>query len=381
MGDMRRLLPLFVLLAVPFPSAALADGCPPSTCGTTSYAPAGSSLFVFPSGHQGPLNVYDSWTGKRRIVLPAGMLAADGRAFVSAEHVKGGGTRFLRFDPRTGTSRTLRTVAGAWSVVGVSADGGQIARFKFRKHATGTILTVDDRGRSQSIRFPGTYELESFSPDGQRLFLIHWHRTGSYDLQQYDRSTARLSPTRLDEPGEKMEGQAQSAVQTRDGSWLYTLYWKLNGGTFVHALDLQTGIAHCIDLPLHGDLAPISASALTLSPDERELYVASPLVGRVTIVDLSTLAVTSTVRYRPLPEGNFVFGTGPSAAISPNGRMLAFVTAHRLWLMDTAYGVVRSRVRVAPTIAGVGFAPDGRRVVVVNPRRSSFYDAATGRRL
>jgi hypothetical protein len=374
---MKRLLPFLVLAVIPFPAAAQADGCPPSECGTTSFAPAGSTLFLFPRGRQGPLHVYDLRSGIRRFVLPPGMLSADGRAFVSAVHVKGG-TRLLRFDPGTGSARALRTVPGVWSIVGVSASGRRIARFRFRKHAKGTTLTLDEHGRSQSIHFPGTYELESFSPDGRRLFLIHWHRTGSYDLQQYDRASARLSPTRLDEPDEKMEGQAQGAVEKRDGFWLYTLYWKVNGETFVHALDLRSGLAHCIDLPLRGDLVSVSASALALSPDERQLYIASPLAGRVTTVDLNTLAVTSTARFRPVPQGNFVFGTGPSAAISPNGRMLAFVTLHKLWLMDTAYGLVRSPVRVGRSILGVGFAPGGRRVVAINPRRSSFFDAATG---
>lgn len=377
---MRRLLLFLALAVIPFPAAAHADGCPPSECGTTSFAPAGSSLFVFPSGRQGPLHVYDLRSGIRRFVLPSGILSADGRAFVSAVHVKGG-TRFLRFDPRTGSARALRMVPGSWSVVGVSADGLRIARFRFRKHANGTTLTLDERGRSHSIHFPGTYELESFSPDGRRLFLIHWHRTGSYDLQQYDRATARLSPTRLDEPDEKMEGQAQGAVQKRDGSWLYTLYWKVNGETFVHALDLRTGLAHCIDLPLRGDLVSVGASALTLSPDERRLYIASPLAGRVTTVDLSTLAVTSTARFRPLPQANFAFGTGPSAAISPNGRMLAFVTSHNLWLMDTAYDLVRAPVRLGRTVLGVGFTPGGRRLVAINPSRSLFFDAATGVRV
>ena len=312
---MRRLLPLLALVLIPIPATARADGCPPSQCGTTSAAAPGSNLFVSPSGRQGPRHVYDLRTGHRLFAFPPGMLSADGRTFVSAVHVKGG-TRFLRFDPFTGSARALRTLPGTWSLVGISADGRRIARFKFRKRATKTILTVDDRGRSQSIRFPGTYELESFSPDGRRLFLIHWHRTGSYDLQQYDRAGARLSPTRLADPEEKMEGQAQAAVQKRDGSWLYTLYWKVNGETFVHALDLRTGLAHCIDLPLRGSLITIGGSALALSPDERMLYVASPLAGRVTTVDLRTLAVTSTARFRRLPEGNFVWGKGPSAAIS-----------------------------------------------------------------
>jgi len=377
---MRRLLLLIVLALIGFPAAAHADGCPPSECGTTSVAPAGPSVFVFPHGRQGPLHVYDLRTGARRFVLPAGVLSADGRAFVSAEQVKSG-TRFTRFDPRSGNAQVIRTAPGVWNIVGVSPDGRRIARFRFRKHAKATILTLDERRRSQSIRFPGTYELESFSPDGRRLFLIHWHRTGSYDLQQYDRASARLSATRLDEPDEKMEGQAQVAVQKRDGSWLYTLYWKLNGGTFIHALDLRTGVAHCIDLPLRGGLASISASALTLSPDERALYVASPLAGRVTTVDLSSLAVSSTARFRPMPEANFMFGTGPSAAVSPNGRLLAFVTAHELWLMDTSYGLVRTPQRVRRTIIGVGFAPGGRRVVTIHDRGHSDFDAATGRRL
>ena len=376
---MRRLLPLFVLALLPFSATAHADGCPPSQCGTTSVAPPGSSLFVFPGGRQGALHVYDLRTGRRRFALPAGMLSADGRTFVSAVQGRAS-TRFIRFDPRTGRRRVLRTVPGAWTVVGVSADGRRVARFKFRKRSKGTTLTLDERRRSQSIRFPGAYELESFSPDGRRLFLIHWHRTGSYDLQQYDRASARLSPTRLDEPEEKMEGQAQGAVEKRDGSWLYTLYWKVSGGTFVHALDLRSGLAHCIDLPLRGSVVSIGASALALSPDERLLYIASPLAGKVTTVDVRTLTVSSTVRFRPLPQGNFVWGTGPSAAVSPNGRMLAFVTAHELWLMDTAYGVVRVPARVGRPIIGVGFAPGGRRVVAIGARGHADFDAATGAR-
>jgi Tol biopolymer transport system component len=323
--------------------------------------------------------VYDLRSGRKRFAFPSGMLSANGRAFVSA--VQGeGGTRFVRFDTRTGRARALRTVPGIWTLVGVSADGRRIARFKFRKRARGTTLTLDEPGGSQQVRFPGTYQFESFSPDGRRLFLIHWHRTGSYDLQQYDRASARLSATRLDEPDEKMEGQAQGAVQRRDGSWLYTLYWKVSGGTFIHALDLRTGVAHCIDLPLRGGLARVGASALALSPDEGRLYVASPLAGSATIVDLNALDVSSTARFRRVPEGNFLFGTGPSAAVSPNGRMLAFVTARKLWLMDTAYGLVRTPVRVGRTIVGVGFAPSGRRVVAITDRGHSEFDAATGRR-
>lgn len=320
-------------------------------------------------------------TGHKRFVLPSGMLSADGRVFVSAvqRHRK---TRFVRYETRTGRGQALRTVPGVWGVVGVSADGRRIARFKFRKRVRATVLTLDEPGRSSSVRLPGAYELESFSQDGRRLFLVHWHRSGSYDLQQYDRSSGRLSPTRIDEPDEKMSGQAMGAVETRDGSWLYTLYGKLDGGTFVHALDLRTGIAHCVDLPLHGVLSTTAATALALSPDERRLYLANPIAGTVTRVDLGNFDVSSTARFRPMPAGDFTYGIGPSAAISPNGRMLAFSGDRRLWLYDAAFAIVRPVIRTTDMIAGLGFSPDGRRVLTVPSRgRASAFDAATGRRL
>ncbi|HKB20926.1 MAG TPA: hypothetical protein VKC65_07915 [Gaiellaceae bacterium] len=378
---MRRLLLLLVLLIVPLPPLAHADGCPASACGTTSVAPAGWNVtFVNPNGLEGPLWVYDLRSGRKRFSFPTGMLSADGRAFVSAVRVKGG-TRFLRFDTRTGSARALGTVPGVWSVRGVSADGRRIARFKFRRHARETVFTLDEPGRTESVRFPGIYQLESFSPNGRRLFLVHWHPTGSYDLQQYDRASRRLSPTRLDEPDEKMSGQAVTAVRTRDGAWLLTLYVKPKGGTFVHALDLRTGIAHCIDLPLRGDLNSVYATTLALSPDEQRLYLASPLVGRVTTVDLDELSVRSTTRFRAVSASTYSPGIGPSAAVSPNGRMLAFVTVRRLWLVDTAYGLVRGPIRVRQGVLAVGFKPGGRRVVTIGLHRSSVFDAATGAEL
>ena len=130
-------------------------------------------------------------------------------------------------------------------------------------------------------------------------------------------------------------------------------------GDLVHALDLRTGLAHCIDLPLRGDLATVGATALTLSPDERRLYLASPVAGTVTTVDLDRLEVSSTARFRSVPADRYLYGIGPSGAISPNGRMLAFVTAHRLWLMDTAFGLVRGPDHIGEVVHGVGFAADG----------------------
>ena len=70
----------------------------------------------------------------------------------------------------------------------------------------------------------------------------------------------------------------------------------------------------------------------------------------------------------------------PGASDEPKF-MLAFVTAHRLWLMDTAFGLVRAPTRIREVIHGVGFTAAGRRVVVIGAKHSFVFDAATGRRL
>jgi hypothetical protein len=49
---MRRVLLLLLFVLIPGPAGALADGCPPSSCGTTSVAPAGSPVTLIRSGGQ-----------------------------------------------------------------------------------------------------------------------------------------------------------------------------------------------------------------------------------------------------------------------------------------------------------------------------------------
>jgi hypothetical protein len=370
---MRRLLPLLALLLVPFPSAALADGCPPSTCGSTSTAAPGSEVvLVRPDGRQGRLQAFSVRTGQRRFALPPGILSADGRTFISSARVKSPRTSVVRFDVRSGDLVRGWSFAGRyWMPAGVTADGSRFALMR-----NGRKVTFVRVGRAQIV-LPGFYEVEALSPTGKRLFLIHWKNNG-YDLQQLDLATRKLSPTRLDEPDEKMSGVALGSVATRDGGWLLTLYSKADGHSFVHALDLRTGLAHCIDLPLAGDLLTLGATALTLSPDARNLYLTNPYVGSVTTVDLATLEPTRVVRFPRIALGQDLT-VGPSAAVTPNGRVLSFSGRRSLWFYDTAFGVVR-RARGRPTeITGLGFRPDGRRLLVLQRRGAPiFLDSATG---
>jgi hypothetical protein len=357
---------------IPAPSPALADGCPPSTCGTTSSAvPGWHTLFVRPSGQRGPLQAFDLESDARRFSLPSGVLSADGRTFVSSARAKAKRTTVVRFHAPTGKLQRASSVRGRWQVVGVSADGSRYVLSRHRRRKT-ELRVSESR---YSLR--GNYEVEALSPDGRRLFLVHWRNRG-YELQQLDLDNRRLSSTRLAEPDEKMSGTAASAIATRDGRWLLTLYVKADGSSFVHALDLRSGVAHCIDLPLRGDYPVVAATALTLSPLEDRLYLANPLLGRVATVDMTELELVRVTRFRPVAARQYTFGIGPSAAVSPNGRMLAFVTARGLWLVDTAYGVVRGPRPLRTYVLGVGFTPDGKQVVAVALHRRFAFDAASG---
>jgi hypothetical protein len=378
---MKRLAFLSLLALLPT-SAALADGCPPTTCGTTSVAQPGSRVLVIrPSGQSGPALGYDLVARKWRYSLPSGALSADGSTFVSAQSRQGSATtRVVRYDARTGRIRSRWSIGGrVMGVAAVSPHGRHVALVETRMNRT-VVAIAGRRGRSV-ISLRGNFQVEALSPDGLRLFLVHLRRSG-YALENFDLEARTLSPTRLADPDEKMAGTALSAVGTRVGRWLHTLYVKPNGETFVHALDLSEGIGHCIDLPLRGDLFTLGATALTLSPDEERLYLASPLLGRVTTVDLARLRVTRVARLRPLPPARYVPGSPLTAAVNPNGRMLAFTVGPRLWLYDTAYGTVRRPVWSPYGIDGVGFRPDGRKVVAVGAGGySQLFDAATGKRV
>jgi hypothetical protein len=381
---------LAFLLALAFLPAGLAhaDGCPPSTCGTSSSAVPGSRILALrPNGAGGPLVGYDLVRKTKRFTLGSGRISADGTRFFRAIHAYSD-TRFARYDGRTGALRSATSIRGKWSLGILSPTGRWLVATRYARNSTRLALVDALRGSVRgTVTLRGNNEVETVSPDGRRLFLVHYRRAG-YDLRQYDFLARRLQATRLADPDEKMSGTAWGGIATRDGRWLLTLYLKPDGTAFVHALDLGRGIAHCIDLPnAENDFSRLGAFAMTLSPDGRTLYMANSLMGVVDVIDLVKLRVGRTVHFPP-QASSMVFGIGPNAAVSPNGRMLYFSGGRFVWAYDTAYGKVRGPYAAAPvnqgfqiSVAGLGFAPGGRHVVAIrSDRRLVSFDAAKGRR-
>jgi hypothetical protein len=382
MSGMKRLALLAVALVFAPPAAA--DGCPPSQCGIFSSAVPGSRfLYVRTNGERGPLWVYDIVARRQVVALPAGMTSADRTRFVSVHAVARTRSFLSTHSLPSGERLSWRKLPGRFGLAGVSRTGMRVVLNAASPRGT-TAFAIADRGSIvRLVRLPGAYELETLSPDGNRLFLIHW-RTNGYDLETYDLRTGKLRPTVMLEEGrpEKLVGQAWRGVATRDGRWLLTLYLK-GREAFVHALDLQRGIGHCVDLPAHGTPQTLGASGLGLSPDQRRLYVVNPILGRIFTIDLRSPRVTRVVRFEPwLGPDEVGLGASPNVATSANGRTLYFNGNGLLWAFDAPYGRVRGPYPARRWVMGLAFTPDDRRLVVLGgDGRAGTLDAATGRRV
>jgi outer membrane protein assembly factor BamB len=369
----KRLALLALLVSVPA-GLAHADGCPPIDCTMAGSALPGSRVLAFrPHGQQGPLVAYDVVRARKRFTLPGGVLSANGRAYFALSNGV-----LTRYDARSGRALGTTVVGRNRLVAAASADGRFVALY-WQQGQRSTFWVYDHTRLARTVELRGIYQPEALSPDARRLYLIHWYpRSSAYDLRVYDFARRTLARTRLADADEKMSGTAWSAIQSPNGHWLLTLYLKPDDTAFVHALDLRTGIAHCIDLPVAGsDFQTLGSYAFALSPDGKRLYLANAYLSNLYVVDLRTLRVVRTVDSFAEPSGPGAGNAGPTAAVSANGRMVYFSSGDRyLYSYDTAYGKVTRRRAVAkavygvpPSVGAVAVAPDGRRVVVVRSDR------------
>jgi hypothetical protein len=387
---MKRLALIATLFVVaPLVPAAGAGGGACSTCTTASAVPGSRYVTLRIEGQSGPLALYDVVAGRRHVALPSGLVSADGRTFVAARKLGSGATRLTRYALPSGRVVATRQLPGRQSLAAISPDGRRVLLQFVAPRGSTRYAVVDAMRMTRAVSLRGSYEVETLSPEGQRLFLVHWGDGGRYDLQTYDLRTNRLTttPTRSSETGavEKMQGVASIGVASRDGNWLHTLYVKGQGSAFIHALDLRAGVGHCIDLELPAvDPTAIGAAVLTLSPDERTLYIAMPLAGRVFSLDVARLEVTHTLRFRR--PALSTLGINPSAAVTANGRMLYVAAGTSLWALDTAAWRLTGPRAVGAgekqQAIATGVSPDGRRVVVLrSDRKLVARDAATLRRI
>jgi MYXO-CTERM domain-containing protein len=105
----------------------------------------------------------------------------------------------------------------------------------------------------------GDFSFDAFSADGRTLYLTEYtsRNLSDYAVREYDLERQRLlrEPVLVAHevsPGE-MRGVPVTRTTSPDGRWAYTLYDR--GGrrdevAFIHTLDTERGISHCVDLSM-----------------------------------------------------------------------------------------------------------------------------------
>ena len=123
------------------------------------------------------------------------------------------------------------------------------------------------------VELRGSWSFDALSPDGKKMYLVEHISTGpspKYKVRVYDLAAGRLLPNAvIDRLVSKaiMGGQPVTRATTPDGRWAYTLYARVRGKPFVHALDTARRQAFCIDLPLKLGEAAQMRLRLRLSRD------------------------------------------------------------------------------------------------------------------
>jgi hypothetical protein len=379
----KRFALLALLVLVPAPGAALADGCP-LPCSGQSSSPAGAKfLYVQPAGPGGELVAWNTATRQAVFSLPPGMSSANGSAYYSASGTRSR-TFLKRFTVATAFLENEWTLPGRWQLQGVSPDGRWAALVRRQAGSTRVLIFDGQRGtRAHVMRLRGNFEVETISRDGKRLFLIERLAGRAYNVRQYDLSRERLVANPLRAAGVKiMAGYAWSGVASPDGRWLMTLYLSTPDKlAFVHSLDLERSRPACIALPSSGAMARLKRYSLTLAPNGKTLFAANPTLGVVAQLDLARAKVTRVTRFsRSEPVAGARAAT--LSTISRNGRTMYFSAGRDLWAYDAAYAIVRGPYATGGSIVGVGYGSGDKRVYAVRKDgRMVAFRAATGRRL
>lgn len=149
-----------------------------------------------------------------------------------------------------------------------------------RTQSTFLLLRAPSLALQQRITLRGEFGFDTFSSNGRWLYLIQHknsHDLVAYVVRAYDLVQHRLVSGAIVAKGESadMRGYPVSRAAQPSGRWVYTLYTRMTGRPFVHALNTDGRVAICIDLPARAQTNQIWQTKLTLSRDGRNLLVRS----------------------------------------------------------------------------------------------------------
>ena len=348
-----------------------------------------------------------------KVNLPSGFLTPDGSLLYSSGGQvfggaagPGGMTIVNTFDGRTGNLARKVEAPGTWTLEGggTSPDGHWLVLTGSPPAKPGSFLVLDTGpfGRQYKVNLGGQFNFDAISNDGSKLYLIQNLAGSAYHVRLFNvfASTLQVDPVAIkSNTVEAMNGYKITSVADPSGHMLYSLYGRNDGQPpFVHALDLEAGIAYCIDLPaipamtLAYLIADSSGWALSLDSTHHALY-ASASAGQVVAIDTNGNNVTRSAAVSPPPATGWLpsflvdaqakaFDSAPAAsAVDPSGRWLYVAWGSGYLAIDTLNLRVVAHQDRADVFSSLATSPDGRHLFgVVRWGTVTDFDPQTGTR-
>jgi len=254
---------------------------------------------------------------------------------------------------------TVPVVALDHTAAGLSTDGSTLVlinpRRTFPRARTSFVVLGAKSLRTQrQILLQGDFSFDALSPDGRRMFLIHYlsrRDPTRYEVRALDIPSGNLLPTPIvdkSQPDERMAGLPITRQTTADGRWAYTLYDGAGHEPFVHALNTIDGEAHCIDLEMLAGRQDLYDLRLDVGPGDSGLAVLSG-AERLAVIDTGTFE----------PVGAKTAASVSHEASSRNWAAIVLLSALALLAAAAATYGLRRVLRVR-SVRGARPAPERR---------------------
>lgn len=345
-------------------------------CGRVTQAgPAtGYRLYEAVASGSGPaVALIDTRSRASYARLPLGAPSAGWTHYYSV-----GGRSLLDIDPETGATQSRVGLPGDYQLPpatnsgipgGLSQNGAWLVLQRFDGASHFLVYDTAFTDAPRRIDLAGRFMFDAISNDGDRVYLIQYIAGGDYHVRAYSMSAGALDPQFVvdkNEGGNAMNGLKLTGVASADGQWLFSVYARAHGGAFIHALNLESTFAFCLDLPGTGYAAGSNASldwSLALSPDGTKVYATNAAMGIVTEILAGNPSIGRTVDVGgPSP----VWPAG--AAVSADGKTLVIAGPTGIEWLDTSTLKVKRHALDTWTVRSLALSPDGRTLYAVDDR-------------
>ena len=231
--------------------------------------------------------------------------------------------------------------------VAVSADGAFAVASNYGAHQDGTSLSLIDLNSQKEIQRVDLGELRG--PHGIVFFdgRVWFTAEASRKIARYNPATNKIDWTH-----DIGQNRTHMLVLSRDGHTIYTANVESNSVTVVQANADRSQWTNT-NIPVGS-----GPEAISLSPDERELWVGNSRDASISVIDTSSNKVTSTFDIGAKHSNRLKFTPDSSLVL------VSDLGAGDLLFVDVPTHTVTKRLHLGSNTEGILIVPDGSRAFV-----------------